>query len=852
MKKLTYLLLGATGLILTSCANDDFSNIPLGETASITISLNTPQLQTRTFGDGKTATKLQYAVFEKIGGENILRSEYVYDQNFTSSAAITLKLANDHSYNIVFWAAAETDSPYTVNFRAEDGPEMTVNYEEVKANDEHLDAFFASLSLDEISGDAQLSVDLKRPFAQINVGTNDFTEFETSTGTTIATSYVAVDKAYQTLNLISGEVSDPTNDVTFAPNDVPSREEEFKKEGYDYLAMVYFLASPDSENRQVSFGYTENGNEQFKSRTISDVPLQRNHRTNIYGSLLTSNQDVNVDKDPDFDGDEEQEIVTVPDNKVKYDGEVFENIETAIASALEAGDNTPLIYVGEGTFKSDEIYFSTISDLTLKGVGNKANTIIEFDNAVYSNKTKADAGVKNVTMESLTVKMKPYSGSMNENSNAAFIHLGKENYIDCIIEGCVRLVVDNEANFENCVFNNTEKSGYNGYAIWHSGASGSTVNVKGCEFNTVSKGILLYYSGETLELNLNVEDSKFTASQKDDKAAIMINTQDVSKAMYGTVRIKNTTATGFDDRSKNGLWLEEKNGTAEATTGFDVYIDDKIVQSTQYFKVDDAWYLDAKTAFAAIKDNSVVEFGTTTVAANTVTWPTNKTLTFLGKAKNSGINNIEWQAATGCDLTVKNLTIDVLIRSGNHTSMGFKGLTKGYFENVTFNGEWHTYDGPQTYKKCIFNYVEDSDPVESKLGGLIKTRGGRYNVYNYSRDYAEFIGCEFNSRDNKALLVFDNENTTKTCEMHDLLVEDSYFTTYDATTSQVSTHACVEVHSENYVSFATVTINNCSNDGNFKTRGLWYECDNSGSSLTAPKQTFNCTFIVDGKTVQPN
>ena len=65
--------------------------------------------------------------------------------------------------------------------------------------------------------------------------------------------------------------------------------------GYKYLSMDYLLVGADKATVDVAFNY---GGPQ--SRTFTNVPVQRNYRTNIYGSLLTNTTDFNVVIEPAF------------------------------------------------------------------------------------------------------------------------------------------------------------------------------------------------------------------------------------------------------------------------------------------------------------------------------------------------------------------------------------------------------------------------------------------------------------------------------------------------------------------------------------------------------------------------
>ena len=78
------------------------------------------------------------------------------------------------------------------------------------------------------------------------------------------------------------------------------KDETFPVAGYEYLAMNYLLVGNDKETVEIEFTYAD-ANNVAKTRTVGSVPVQRNYRTNIYGQLLTSDVDVNVEIKPDYE-----------------------------------------------------------------------------------------------------------------------------------------------------------------------------------------------------------------------------------------------------------------------------------------------------------------------------------------------------------------------------------------------------------------------------------------------------------------------------------------------------------------------------------------------------------------------
>lgn len=288
--------IAAAALLVTSC-NDEVNNgLKTGDEGTVTFTAQLPsEMGTRAFADGLTAKHLQYAVYEAgqstplpvFGDETTVVGEAEMNN---LKQTVSLKLTTGKTYDVIFWADATTDSPYTFNPASQ---EVSVDYSKVNNNSDNCDAFFKKETIT-VSGNQSVDVKLTRPFAQVNIGTDDFDAAKASGLEVTQTEVVA--KAFATLNLATGKVSDEA-DRTFTMKAIPTASDgEFPVAGgYKYLSMDYLLVGADKATVDVAFNY---GGPQ--SRTFTNVPVQRNYRTNIYGSLLTNTTDFNVVIEPAF------------------------------------------------------------------------------------------------------------------------------------------------------------------------------------------------------------------------------------------------------------------------------------------------------------------------------------------------------------------------------------------------------------------------------------------------------------------------------------------------------------------------------------------------------------------------
>ena len=348
----------AAAVLAASCAKELIEEPVLNDEAKVTFSVNTPEIATRAYSDGTTATVLQYAVYNEAGNELTALTET--DATINGSTTVELQLTTGNTYSVIFWAAAE-DAPYAVDFAEKT---MTVNYDNAVSNDEARDAFYKYHTFT-VTGAQTETIELKRPFAQLNIGTADYAA-STSAGYTPTQSSVTV-PVYTTLNLASGDVDGQVT-KTFALANI-KKDETFPVAGNEYLAMNYLLVDSDKEVVDVEFTYTDGAN--AKTRTVGSVPVQRNYRTNIYGNLLTSQVDIKVEIVPEYE-EPDYSIYNVVVNGVSYD-----DFATAVAKAMELGK--PVEFIQNVAIDADETITVpagkeltlNLNGYTLKGVSDE-------------------------------------------------------------------------------------------------------------------------------------------------------------------------------------------------------------------------------------------------------------------------------------------------------------------------------------------------------------------------------------------------------------------------------------------------------------------------------------------------
>ncbi len=306
MKNLLLTIATVGAMALTSCSSDEPVVDSNGQgNGNMTFSVEIPgEVQSRTFSDGTTATDVKCYVYDNE------KDSYLFSQDVTMTGltgSVTLNLAVGHTYDFVFLATSGETSlieyePATrlLNVKYADG---------IEANNEKLDAFYATAKEVKVSQtSSEKNITLKRPFAQLNIGTDDITEYEAALSSEaakvkISKTAVLVEKVYSSFDLKTGEVSGEPANVTFAAAARPTETFPLTaadgEEQCQYLAMNYLLVPNDESLVNVTMTVTTDDNKSAE-RKFSNIPVRRNYRTNIYGTLLTTTLKYNVNIAPEY------------------------------------------------------------------------------------------------------------------------------------------------------------------------------------------------------------------------------------------------------------------------------------------------------------------------------------------------------------------------------------------------------------------------------------------------------------------------------------------------------------------------------------------------------------------------
>ena len=492
MKKMLPVFAIASMMLATSCSNEELSNLKEGTNSTVTFTTQLANpLQTRAFADGTTATTLDYAVYEvKDGAWTLLPDLGKADQTINMSTTVSLNLVNGKTYAVVFWA----DAPSSIYTFDATNVNVKADYTAATSSNENYDAFYAVEQFTVDGATLDRTVNLKRPFAQLNIGTSDLAAAK-SAGIDVTKAGVTV-KTYNTLNFKDGSV-DGEEEIEFAAAELPEEAFPVTTSGCKYLAMNYLLMPTDKKaDNTVTISYDGAA----EARAFQNIPLQRNFRTNIFGSLLTSANNFNVSIAPEFDN---------PDYGFNvWDGSVKEITPNA-EGVYEVTTGAELAWIAQQTRNKETFAGKTIklmNDIDLnyrawKGIGNddrnadfttyafagtfdgNGKTIYNLyvksycenaDNATAGlfNTIQSGAVIKNLTVKNATVKSTHYAGVI-----AGYNWVSGSN-AEVTIEGCTienATVTSTAALMSTGKYDNGDKAGgIIGY-LCHGTVTGCTV-----------------------------------------------------------------------------------------------------------------------------------------------------------------------------------------------------------------------------------------------------------------------------------------------------------------------------------------------------------------------------------------
>lgn len=828
-KKLFLGMFAAAGMLFaTSCSNDELDVVQSGNEAQVTFSLAAEGgIATRAISDGTGAKKLVYAVYNASGEliETIANTDVngqivdnsAFDNGLTENVTITL--AKGQQYTVAFWAQNPNCTAYTTT----DLKNVTIDYAGLN-NDETRDAFFKAETFT-VTGNTEIDVVLKRPFAQINVGVYQ-TDWDAAkaSGIEIEKSKVTIENAATSINLLTGEVGGEQT-VEYGFDIIPAQfatpetldvdlDKDGTKENYVYLSMSYILANDETtgyaktalEDLDFTFAPISGNNINF-SEGLNAVPVQRNWRTNIIGKILTGDVTFNITIDPIYDG----EYNNGEAQPVNINGVYYATIQDAVNNVKD-GD---VIKVATGKY-TEVVKVASGKNFTLEAAGPNV-VIAALDH--QSNGTPSTVKVKGITFDNSITLAGWFTGTAPNIAPCVGAWGGNLTFEDCtfIVAGTsgretgVMTWWTTKNNVMSLSFNNCTFEGQNDHANARAMQIYGYVDmeVSNCTFNTNKDYTLKYVANEgniaTFSNNIVNNSENFvelgsSAYPGSNYAANIINNtlgNGVNTHIIANNENQNVNLNGNVSVIAEGV-VKDANGNYIASSN------EGITNAIS----------DGATTINLIQGNYVIPSSAQ-----------GKTLTIIGTGTPEDVKVAVTKVGTGgenCDNAFDGSTVTfegITITTNSSTYIGY-ARCKGTYKNCVINGTYTLY-GDSKFENCTFN-----------------VSGDVYNIWTWGAKNVEFDRCTFNS-DGKALLLYQEGTNTV-----NLTVKSCIFNDNGGLTSK---KAAIEIGDAPYgatptynvtVSGTTVNGYEINNEGINTGTTLW------GNKNSMPAERLNVT--VDG------
>ena len=734
MKRFMLFVSALAAMVLAGSCQQELDPVTDGDT-TVTFTVSAGDIATRAIADGTNIDALHWEIYktaEIATAAQPLGEKTIIDTDKNKEFNVELKLLADQDYTIIFWAEVNGAGHYnTADLR-----NVQINdYANEMANDESRAAFFKVYPFSTENGVAiNETIELTRPFAQINLGSTTYeTSFNNVNGgnVKVETTEMTVTNIATSFNTLTGK-GEGEQAVTFeaavtpnAPKDATDKLLLVNDLYYYWLGMNYLIVCGDSDNVKVDVTLVTNFGD--VNHTVTNVPVKENYRTNLLGDFLTTGATFNVVIDEEFQTPDEVIVNNGWSNVNGFNYVVNgEAPEDALASILAHADAAAkaATKAAEGPVVkidlSGDVFWAT-------GAGIGSTPLLPADSpisAVVINGngntfTATGAGVGSIrlanpgklTLNNLTIVDKSVSYAENSWEYGYLEMAGVLELIDCEVVNAI-MIEGEEATFNRCSFNSNHD---NEYAVW---VSNGKAYFNGCSF-TGARGLKTHeaYGSEVEEIV--VDGCWFGPLSKKPGVAIGTVNGDTK------ITIKNSKFSGCQAGDQN-LYIYETDTNVKD-------FDFELQKNNEVF-VDESKMLADAIAEAEAGSTVKIPAGEYSVS----TYKAGVELKGIGNPENVILNVADKKFGVNGNVIIENVTL--VFSNANYT--GFQHTDGEIYRNCIIKGQPFLYGNNVRFENCTF----------------IQTSSDAYNVWTYGAKNVVFEGCTFNSA-GKSVLVYSEESS---------------------------------------------------------------------------------------------
>ena len=486
--------------------------------------------------DGYATYDLHYEVYKTVDAAALETAPLLFEETVTmtgNTTKLTLDLLNDQDYTVLFWANKQGMDYFDLRDLRQ------VGVKQVASNNDDRDAFCGMDQLAQHDGAQSKTVELKRPFAQINIAT---LVNEVDYDINPVSSLVKVKDIPVSYNVFTGEPVGAEGEVEYTVNTVPAGNLTVNGTDYKKVAMNYALVPATADNSAtVEVYYEINTANGTVKNSIPNVPVKKNYRTNIIGNLLTSNASYTIELKPGFDEDEQSaNYVTTTeeiDNALKANEEII-SITLGTDVSLTAND----AYLALGGPDTKKIIIDGKKVITRSGAEDYHTLNLSTTYWSRLNTVNPDA---TIVLRNLNLTSSQPTGTWNSYDVTFKCNVEMENVN--LLKALALDGVDKTAVLKNVTI--AESHDY--YALWIA-AAGQTVSLENVTINSLGRGIKIddqYVEEDTKLVTLNVDGLKVKSAKK---AAIMVKTPEGAH-----ITLKDVDITEVAADTSNEVWIDE-------------------------------------------------------------------------------------------------------------------------------------------------------------------------------------------------------------------------------------------------------------------------------------------------------
>ena len=491
-------------------------------------------------------------------------------------------------------------------------------------------------------------------------------------------------------------------------------------------------------------------------------------------------------------------IITLTEQNYVTSQESFE-------AALSAGGK---IYLGKSTASravtADYVWKQAAKSFEIIAV--EEGVVIDMNNAtekVLCANASVAASFEGVTLNYTNVD---YAG---------FHHSTSETYKNCHINGVVWTYAP-KATFEGCTFNQTGDA----YNIWMYGAATNEISVKGCEFTSYCKSILIYSEG-VKKYDVTIENSTFNSANYDNKAAVQMHTEG---GINGTLTMNNVTVSGayLQFPSNGGLYNEINKSTGLNTNNFK-----KIINGVTY--IADGLSSAKKNTYDVSNANGLATLNqmmADKTAGHDAVVNLTADINFEGKTwtpvDSHADTKFEIAEINGNGHTISNLTIN-----GQAMFTRFAGSGNVVIKNVTFDNATVNSTALNTSILTVQSYqnvlLDNVDVKNSTITGTYKV--------------APLIATVYDEKETTVTATLKNcdvENVTVKSTQYDFCTAGMVAFVYEGNNDKIEFENCtvkdvkLMAKPNGYASHAAIYVNDADTD----------DCINNAEGVTVINVTF--------------